>query len=157
MEEYIWPCHQIMKGNKMSKLTDASRANKSGTDLESKLEKFLIEKNIPFIRQTSKHKKEQIDFIINNTFYVECTNQNVSGSVQDKIPHKIYKYYHIYNYKEVYVIRGSIMPNKWVIKQCDDISEQYNFKWHLLTFENFCDLLNDTEINTSANTLQKFF
>lgn len=139
----------------MNNLTDASRANQNGTDLESRLENFLIEKNIPYIRQTAKTKKEQIDFIIDGKFYVECTNQNVSGSVQDKIPHKIYKYYHIYNYKEVYVIRGSVMPNKWVIKQCDDIGEQYDFKWHLLTFEQFCDRL--TGISISTNTIHNFF
>jgi hypothetical protein len=136
-------------------LTDASRANQSGNDLESILESFLIEKNIPHIRQTAKNQKQQIDFIIDGRFYVECANQNVSGSVEDKIPHKIYKYYHIYKYKEVYVIRGSFIPNKWVIKHCDDISEQYNFKWHLLTFEEFCNKLFGTNIST--NTLQKFF
>jgi hypothetical protein len=139
----------------VNNLTDASRANQSGTDLENILESFLIEKNIPYIRQTAKTKGEQIDFIIDGKFYVECTNQNVSGSVQDKIPHKIYKYYHTYKYEEVYVIRGLVIPNKWVIKHCNDISEQYNFKWHLLTLEEFCDKL--LGINISTNTLQKFF
>lgn len=139
----------------MNNLTDASRANQSGTNLEDRFENFLIEKKYSYKRQTAKVKKEQIDFIIDNKFYVECTNQNVSGSVQDKIPHKIYKYYHTYKYKEVYVVRGSIMLNKWVIKHCDDIAKQYNFKCHLVTFEQICDVLND--INISTNTIYKFY
>ena len=72
---------------KAKKLTDASKANESGCKLEEELKTFLNEKEISFIHQESG--KHQIDFIIGNGIHVDCTNQNVEGSVDEKIPHKI--------------------------------------------------------------------
>ena len=123
----------------MAKLTDASKANKSGQELERKLMDFLIEKKIPFKRQ--RPRQPEIDFVIDNTIYADCTNQNVEGSVQEKIPHKIWKYYKKYGYKEVYIIRGFHIPDRSVIQHCDEIAEKFNFKWHLVTFEELCEIL----------------
>lgn len=138
----------------MTKLTDASKANKSGEELERKVMDFLVEKNIPFKRQ--KPRQPEIDFIIDNRIYADCTNQNVEGSVQDKIPHKIWKYYKKYGYKEVYIIRGFRIPDKGVIQHCDEIAEKFNFKWHLVTFGEFCEILGHERPKSALQGLENF-
>jgi hypothetical protein len=124
---------------KTKKLTDASRANQSGTSLEQDLKTFLHNKNIPFKHQTTG--KPEIDFIIANNIYADCTNQNVEGSVDEKIPHKIWKYSLKYGYKNVYIIRGEHVPNKSVLTHCEDIAKNKGFKFHIMTLEEFCNFL----------------
>mgnify|MGYP003348447175 CR=1 FL=1 len=51
-------------------------------------------KDIPYRRQ--KSGASQIDFIIqigDKVIYADCTNQNIGGSVEEKIPHKVWKYW----------------------------------------------------------------
>jgi hypothetical protein len=136
----------------MANLTDASKANESGQNLEYRLMSFLCEKNIPFKQQ--KPGQPEIDFIVNGEIYVDCTNQNSEGSVQEKIPHKIWKYYKKYRYKNVYIIRGSKIPDNTVIEHCNDIADRYNFKWHLVSFEEFCTFITHEKIK---NKLEEFF
>ena len=120
---------------KEKKLTDASKANQSGIKLEKELKTFLCEKKIPFTHQ--KNGKHEIDFIIGKGIYVDCTNQNVTGSVDEKIPHKIWKYFEKYRYKDVYIIRGKQIPNKSVLSHCNQIAAYKDFKFHLMTLEEF--------------------
>ena len=137
------------------KLTDASKANKSGQELETQLKMFLIEKDFSFIQQ--KPSQPVIDFVIDTQdgkIYVDCTNQNESGSVIDKIPHKIWKYHRMYNYSDVYIIRGSKIPSEIIMEHCNEICEDKNFKMHLVTFQEFCDILMKKE--KTMSTLQYF-
>ena len=140
---------------KTPKLTDASRANKSGQDLEKKLKNFLVQNE--FIYKQQKPRSPEIDFIIGNgkeTIYADCTNQNVEGSVDEKIPHKIWKYHKKYGYSDVYIIRGKHMPNESVIQHCDHICKDNNFKMHLVTFEEFCAILLKKQF---VSPLEQFF
>jgi hypothetical protein len=123
-------------------LTDASKANKSGIQLETLLKMFLIEKEFTFTQQ--KAGQSVIDFIIDvddGKIYADCTNQNEPGSVMDKIPHKIWKYHKKYNYQEVYIIRGKQIPNEQIMEHCAEICKDKNFKMHLVNFQEFCDIL----------------
>lgn len=138
----------------MTKLTDASKANKSGASMEKKLQSFLIQNCIPYKYQTNG--KSEIDFIIgtdDNLIYADCTNQNETGSVDEKLPHKIWKYYKKYKYDVVYIIRGTHIPNKSVISHCQEIGKINGFNFNLVVFEEFCDIINNKSFN---NTLEIF-
>ena len=136
----------------MANLTDASKANKSGQNLEAALKKFLMSKDIPFKQQ--KPGKPEIDFIIGENLYVDCTNQNEEGSVDEKIPHKLWKYYKKYNYSEVYIIRGKKIPNDLVFEHCREICQKYNFKFHVVTLQEFFNFLEQRDFESP---LEKFF
>ena len=124
---------------KAKKLTDASKANQSGIKLEKELKTFLCEKKIPFTYQ--RNGKHEIDFIIGKGIHADCTNQNVEGSVDEKIPHKIWKYFEKYKYKDVYIIRGKHMPKELVLLHCNKIAAYEGFKFHLMTLQEFCNFL----------------
>ena len=138
---------------KVKKLTDASKANESGSKLEEELKTFLNEKEISFIHQESG--KHQIDFIIGNGIHVDCTNQNVEGSVDEKIPHKIWKYFEKYKYKDVYIIRGKQIPNESVLSHCNEIAAYKGFKFHLMTLEEFCNFLEGKDTRTGVEFFYK--
>ena len=131
---------------KAKKLTDASKANQSGIKLEKELKTFLCEKKIPFTYQ--KNGKHEIDFIIGKGIYADCTNQNVTGSVDEKIPHKIWKYHKKYGYKDVYIIRGKKIPNESVLSNCNEIAAYKDFKFHLMTLEEFFNFLEGKDIRS---------
>ena len=73
---------------------------KSGKSYEDMFEKTLIYRKEPYIR--NKHKG--IDFIIRDNIYVELKNMNDGGSVIEKIPHTIFKYYEMYKFKKIYIV-----------------------------------------------------
>ena len=121
-------------------LTDASEKNRSGFVLEDMLERKLKELNIAYKR--AKIGSHEIDYIIqtdDDTFYVECKNQNGSGSVEEKIPHTVWKYWQKYDYKDVYIIRGKYNLSQKVIEHC----EYYPFTTHICTFDEFIALLTN--------------
>lgn len=125
------------------KLTDASKKNSSGLELEDALENKLKSLDIAYHR--AKTGSHEIDFIIrteNNLFYVECKNQNGSGTVEEKIPHTVWKYWKKYNYKDVYIIRGDYMPSAKIIEHC----EYYPFTTHIMTLEEFIRLISNQPI-----------
>jgi len=121
--------------------------NESGNKLEKNLEVFLKKNNFSYKRQ--KSGAPEIDFIIpikeNKTIYADCTNQNVAGSVYDKVPHKVWKYWDTYKYDEVYIIRGKEMPPKAVIKHLEHLIVTIGVKTHILNLEEFCNFLQGKE------------
>lgn len=123
-------------------LTDASRANTSGKTMEEELAMFLNTNDISYRRS----KNNGIDFIIqtqNKTFYVDCKNQNVSGTADEKLPHTAWKYWKKYGYDEMYIIRGDFIPNKTV---CEHL-EIYPFKTHIVTMEEFIAIIKNEPIH----------
>lgn len=113
-------------------LTDASTKNKSGIKLEDDLELFLRQHDISHTR--AKPRQHAIDFIIRSsdkTYYIECKNQNDKGSVDEKIPHAVWKYWKKYGYDEVYIVRGDYIPHKLVYEHI----ETYPFKTHIMTLD----------------------
>ena len=117
--------------------------NVSGHKLEENLELFLKSNDFSYERQ--KSGVSQIDFIIpikgNKIIYADCTNQNIGGSVEEKIPHKVWKYWKKYNYKDVYIIRGNYTISKTVIEHLKDEEKNHGYKTHIVTFEEFCHFL----------------
>jgi hypothetical protein len=139
----------------MTTLTDASAANKSGKSMEEQLELVLNTKDIPYRRQ--KSGASQIDFIIqigDKVIYADCTNQNIGGSVEEKIPHKVWKYWKKYNYNEVYIIRGDYTIGKTVMEHLQDEEKTRGYKTHIVTFEEFVSLVTNTP--TKKTNLEEF-
>ena len=117
--------------------------NESGTSLEKRLEVYLIENKI----QYKKHKsgKHEIDFIIQQPdapWYVECTNQNSSGSVYEKLPQKQRKYHRLYGFKKVYNVIGEYKIPSEVIITMDEDAETYGYEYTLDTFDEFVSRLD---------------
>ena len=122
-----------------------NKANEKGRALEDKLEKHLIENNIPYTKQKGGGQELQIDFQIHitqdETIYVECNGQNVEGSVEEKVPHKVWKYWDKYKYKEVFFILGKKNLRKSVSKHLKELEKIYDIKIHLMSLDEFCEFL----------------
>ena len=94
--------------------------NESGKGAEDRLKRFLIENDIPY----ESGGNTTIDFTIftkNKTVYIDCTNQNVSGSVEEKVPHKIWKYHKRIGFKEVIIQRGKQELHPEVMEHIQDL------------------------------------
>ena len=136
----------------MMKMTDASLANKSGTYLEETLEQLLKAQDIPYKRQS--HGKSQIDFIINDSIYADCTNQNSTGSVEEKIPHKVWKYWKMYGYKDVYIIKGKWNVSPKVLEHLEDASIAWGYTTHIVSIDEFMSVvMNEPK---KASPLEQF-
>ena len=101
--------------------------NESGKGAEDRLEEFLIQNNIPYKRGGNV----TIDFTIytkDKVVYIDCTNQNVAGSVEEKVPHKIWKYQKRIGFKEVIIQRGKLELGKEVMEHIKDIEESKDIK-----------------------------
>ena len=143
----------------MMALTDASEANKSGTKLEEEVEFFL--KSNGFSYKKEKSGAPEIDFIIplqgNRSIFADCTNQNKTGSVIDKIPHKVWKYWKKYEYDEVYIVRGSKLPTTTVIEHLNWFKSITGVDTHFVTLEEFCKILSNQETYSTYSPLEQFF
>ena len=117
--------------------------NESGQSLETKLRVYLIKNKIPHKYQ--KSGKKEIDFIIeqpDGKVYADCTNQNVGGSVEEKIPHKIRKYFRQYKFHKVFIIRGNFKISAEVIKTCDELAKHFKYEYVICSFDEFVSRLD---------------
>lgn len=106
--------------------------NESGKGAEDRLKRFLIENDIPY----ESGGNTTIDFTIftkNKTVYIDCTNQNVSGSVEEKVPHKIWKYHKRIGFKEVIIQRGKQELHPEVMEHIRDLEVSKNIKVFIWT------------------------
>ena len=120
--------------------------NISCKDLEDRVENYCVENNISY--QRAKSGAFEIDFIIDTDFgkvYADCTNQNVVGSVEEKLPHKIWKYYQKYKYDNVYIIKGDQKISNHVLEHCRDLARVYSFDLYFISCEQFCEVLAPKE------------
>ena len=120
--------------------------NISGKKLEDTVEQYLVENHIAY--QRAKAGAFEIDFIIDTDFgkvYADCTNQNVVGSVEEKLPHKIWKYYKKYKYDNVYIIKGDQKISNHVLEHCNDLARVYNFDLQFVSCDQFCEGLSQRE------------
>ena len=107
--------------------------NKSGQKLEHEMSLFLETNSIPYDGGGSSC----IDFKIRTDtgiVYLDCTNQNVGGSVMEKLPHKIWKYWNKFKFNEVVITRGREKPNKVLNEHIKWLEDILNIKVHVLSF-----------------------
>ena len=127
--------------------------NQSGFILEQRLKEELLNRKLPFHHHPRKNKKV-IDFIIGD-MYVDCTNQNIGGSVEEKLLHKVWKYWKQYGFDEVYIIRGEHMIGQSVREHLDMYKNTLNVTTHIVTLQQFLDILDDKP--TIKSQLDMFF
>jgi hypothetical protein len=123
-------------------LTDASNKNKSGKIGEKRIRDFLTEKNFAF--KEGGHKG--IDFQIETEkglLYVDSKNQNQVGAVDKIIVQTVLQYHRWYNYKDVYIVRGTQPLPKEVLISLNSFVKTYNFKTHVMTFDEFTNFMMD--------------
>ena len=119
--------------------------NESGQSLETKLRDYLIKNKISHKYQ--KSGQMEIDFIIeqpDGKVYADCTNQNVGGSVEEKIPHKIRKYFRQYKFPKVFIIRGDIKISAEVLITCDEDAKNFGYEYVICSFDEFVNRLDST-------------
>jgi hypothetical protein len=123
-------------------LTAASNKNKSGKIGEKRIRDFLTEKNFAF--KEGGHKG--IDFQIETEkglLYVDSKNQNQVGAVDKIIVQTVLQYHRWYNYKDVYIVRGTQPLPKEVLISLNSFEKAYNFKTHVMTFDEFTNFMMD--------------
>ena len=107
--------------------------NISGQKLEKEMALFLEMNNVPY----DGGGNSCIDFKIKTDtgiLYLDCTNQNVGGSVIEKLPHKIWKYWKKFRYNEVIITRGSAKPNKTLNEHIKWLEQILLIKVYVLDF-----------------------
>ena len=124
--------------------------NKSGQNGQTRVRNLLIEKKYSF--REEKTGQSQIDFIINpdtdSPIYIDVTNQNKDGSVDEKIPHKVWKYYKKYKYDDVYIVEGNYNVKSLVKEHCNS----YSFNTHFVKVDEMMNILEG-----KVHNLERFF
>ena len=108
--------------------------NESGKFGEGRIKEFLIQNDLPY----TPGKNNGIDFIVHleNDIYIDIKNQNTDGSVNEKLPHMVWKYKQKYNYSEVYITEGKKDTPKNIKTHCNEMC-----KVHFAKFEEMCNIL----------------
>ena len=119
--------------------------NESGQSLEIRLRDYLIKNKIQHKYQKSGQK--EIDFIIeqpDGREYADCTNQNVGGRVEDKIPQKIRKYFRQYKFPKIFIIKGNYKISTEVLITCDEDAKNFGYEYVICSFDEFVSRLDGT-------------
>ena len=122
--------------------------NKSGQELEKEMSLFLDKNNIPYDGGGS----QCIDFKIrteSGIIYLDCTNQNVGGSVMEKLPHKIWKYWNKFKFNEVVITRGREKPNKVLNEHIKWLEDILSIRVYVLSFNESKDFILDKPLKTN--------
>jgi hypothetical protein len=117
-----------------------NEANISGRENEIDLENFLKKHDIPY----KSGGNTSIDFIIhgsNKYVYVECCNQNVGGSVDEKIPHKIWKYHDRIKFDKIIIQIGTHKIKKEIIKHIKFLEESLDIVVVIMTMKEVKDYI----------------
>ena len=127
--------------------------NNSGKELENELEKRLIQNGIPYTR-SEEGPKADIDFIIhtNPKMYIECHNQNTKGSVDEKIPHKVFKYRTKHGMNTMYIVKGTYPLNSRIENHIELLENSFGMK---VEIENLDSITN--KILSNPIQVNKFF
>ena len=116
--------------------------NISGQLLEDMVENYCVSNKISYKR--ARPGAHEIDFIIESNkgkIFADCTNQNSGGSVEEKLPHKLWKYFKKYQYRNVYIVKGDHKISQKVLEHCNEMARGYNFELHFVNYEQFTNKL----------------
>ncbi len=153
-----------------SYFTDAVFEN--GQALEDRVSSYLKSMFIPF-KQSPKGPKAGIDFVIDGKIYMDCVAQQVSGSIGDKLPTKVFKYVKKYSLKEIYILNPYCPITNIVAEHLEHLEKTMNIEIHILDWNDFCYVANGGKFEkrkaykfskdgvanhrTSSNILTKYF
>ena len=131
------------------------KINESGKTLELELQMWLNENECSYTK-SANGRYGDIDYIVHTKkaeYYIECTNQNIKGSVMDKIPHKVFKYWFRHKMKVIYVLRGSYTKfSKSIHEHLDFISKQCGIEINIVSLIELQNILMNKKVKPN-----KFF
>ncbi len=113
------------------------QVRKRGKALEQRVIDYLKSSNIPYNYNTHNG----IDFIINGDIHMDCCAQGVSGSIGDKVPHKVYKYARKYNLKDIYILHPYSPITQNVAMHLMDLEKWLDCKIHIIGWDDFTYLM----------------
>ena len=115
--------------------------NESGTAGESHFKTLLNENDMSF----KPGGNNGIDYIVSDKFYIDSKNQNKAGSVDEKIPHTIFKYHERYNQPKYYIV-GYHKYNKGIMRHIKYLEDTLNIKVYFYTPEEMIKVIKGYEI-----------
>jgi sulfur relay (sulfurtransferase) DsrF/TusC family protein len=116
----------------------ASTVHKNGKGLEDRAQQQLLASRIQHKRNTHSG----IDFIIDGEIYMDCVATNQSGSIDDKIPTKCFKYIKKYSIKELYILHPYSPIEKNVAELLEHLEKTMDVKIHMLSWDDFTHICN---------------
>jgi len=116
----------------------ANTVHKNGKGLEDRAEKQLLANCIQFKRNTHSG----IDFIIDGNIHMDCVSTSQSGSIDDKIPTKCFKYLKKYSLNELYILHPYSPIEKNVAEHLEHLESTMNVKIHILDWNDFVYISN---------------
>jgi hypothetical protein len=116
----------------------ASTVHKNGKGLEDRVQQQLLASCIQHRRNTHSG----IDFIIDGEIYMDCVSTSQSGSIDDKIPTKCFKYIRKYSLKELYILHPYSPIEKNVAEHLEHLEKTMDVKIHMLSWNDFTYICN---------------
>ena len=116
--------------------------NESGLKLEESLENYLRVNGLPY-----KRNSNGIDFIVGDgQYYIECKNQTQGGSVNEKLPHTIWKYRKKYGMDTMYIIQPYTDGMGVVMNHIQWLESMLGINVHIVSYEDMCNVLSGNKI-----------
>tara|TARA_R100000030_G_C3152420_1_gene98584 strand:+ start:90 stop:476 length:387 start_codon:yes stop_codon:yes gene_type:complete len=115
--------------------------NESGTLGENHFETLLNENDIPF----KSGGNNGIDYIVFDKFYMDSKNQTQGGSVDEKIPHTIFKYHEKYNQPKYYIV-GYYEYKEGIKRHIKFLENKLNIKVYFYTPEEMIEVIKESGI-----------
>ena len=115
--------------------------NESGTLGENHFESLLKQNDIPF----KPSGNNGIDYIVLDEFYIDSKNQTQGGSVDEKIPHTIFKYHEKYNQSKYYIV-GYYEYKESIIRHIKYLEDKLNIKVYFYTPEEMIEVIKESGI-----------
>ena len=120
--------------------------NESGLKLEDQLENYLKVNDLPYKRNTNG-----IDFIVGSgQYYIECKNQTQGGSVNEKLPHTIWKYHQRYGMQTMYIIQPYTDGMGAIMNHINWLESILDIKVHIVSYQDMCDVLSGSEVESPS-------
>jgi hypothetical protein len=122
-------------GGKAEEQTEyfASTVQKNGKDLEERAQQQLLASAIQFKRNS----RNGVDFIIDGEIYMDCVSTSQSGSIDDKMPTKCFKYIRKYSLKEFYLLHPYAPIERNVAEHLEHLEKTMDVKIHILDWNDF--------------------
>ena len=127
-------------GGKAEEQTEyfASTVQQNGKGLEDRAQQQLLASAIQFKRNTHSG----VDFIIDGEIHMDCVATHQSGSIDDKIPTKCFKYIRKYSLKEFYLLHPYSPIERNVAELLEHLENTMDVKIHILDWNDFVYICN---------------
>lgn len=127
-------------GGKAEEQTEyfANTVQQNGKGLEDRAQQQLLASAIQFKRNTHSG----VDFIIDGDIHMDCVATSQSGSIDDKMPTKCFKYIRKYSLKEFYLLHPYSPIELNVAEHLEHLEKTMDVKIHILDWNDFVYICN---------------